>query len=340
MPGVVRRAMLNNRLLQHDLLILAATFKGLFSKFQDLAAVALVAALPILLSRGALWSLNPDKRLLVWLGVASLAALSLDIALLNRLRYFRFDSPLSAAASLRRARVGYRFAMHLGAGIPTACVLCLPDASATLAFVLTWWISLLPVQLVTWAVTALTNRASPRRFEAFIRAWRSRIGGRGALPATVAGMIVIFLVGQYARPELALIVAIAVSFCVLFWYSPVDYEVVNFERICGHSPSRSLRAGLQKPAAIGAALCLAAIASGTPMSGPVLGLTAGVLGFRFLGILLSRILARHQVQFSLAVALLVILSVAMPALWAAPLIVLVFSAWLLMKARRTTWVLQ
>jgi len=153
-------------------------------------------------------------------------------------------------------------------------------------------------------------------------------------------MIVIFLVGQYGQHELAPIVAIAISFCVLFWYSPVDYGVVNFERISGHSPSRSVRAGLKSPAKIGAALFLAALASGPRVGGAVLGLTAAVLGFRFVGILLSRILARHQVQFCLAVALLVLLSVAMPALWAAPVMVLVFSAWLFLKAHRTTWVLQ
>lgn len=340
-PRFLRSITLGNPLLQHDLLILGAGLKEFTGRFQDMVTLGLIVSVPALFVREAIWSFELQVRTLVLLGTASFAALLLDVALLTRIGYFRADSALSPAALNRRSSSSYRLGTHLVTSGVMAAILCLPQASAAAAFLLSWWISLIPVQLVVWAGRGVQGHALSARLNPLVRIWQSRAGGSGALPVTLSAMALVFAAGLYDRFEAAPAVAGLLSLTVLLWYSPVDYAVVNFERIIGHASLHSVRTRLRIAALIAVALIVsAAMSAGPRVLGAVLGVGVGVLIYKFITVLLSRILARNQVQFVLAIALLVLLSLAVAIAVAAPVLLLLFSAWLLAKARRRTWMLS
>ncbi len=328
-------------LLAHDAAIALVVIKDIGSRLRDLIAVTVFLALAAALARQALWSLSPNLRGAVMLGGSSTATIVLDIALRRRLRYFRAESTLSSVALADRQRSVYRLTLHLAASVTFAVVLCLPDTGLAARLLLSWWLTLLPVQLLASA-SAWGRKPSIRAgLVPWLELWRSRAIGTGALSATLAMVVAVALAASLDPYSAGAFVAAILTFGTLTWFSPVDYGVVNFERIAGYPPLRSVRARLGKSLVIALALTAAASASLRVATVVAVGATAvGVLVYRFMTVLLSRILEPHQVGFAMLVLLFSAFSSVFTVPWAAPVLLIVLITWLLRLSNRGTWLLQ
>jgi hypothetical protein len=336
---VSHRLPLGNPLLAHDLIATAAVLRALFASLRNLLAVAFVAAIAIMFVREAVWSLPPTMRSLALLGAASLAALSLDLALRARLRYFQLESPLAPTALEPGNRATYRLAIHLLFGVALEAAICLPDIDLAARSIACWWLMVALAQLLASLGMA---RGRPRAaFAWLLDLWRSRTTGAGAPIATLAGASVIFVAGRFGVTAIAPFAAPFVSLCLLLWYAPADHGVVNFERIAGYPALRSVRTQLGRAAAIAAVFAGSAAASlDLRVLFAVLATGVGVLTYKLLAVLLSRFLASRLVEFALALVLFVVLASAFAMPWVAPILLIVVLGNLLKKAERATWILE
>lgn len=304
-------------------------------------ALVTVAAVAILIVRDAIWALEPRTRLLVSMGAAVLASGSLHTTLSARLAYFVADSPLSPAALIRRNARVYRIVAHLLLSIAAAAALCLPDIGAASLLILVWWSSFAALQLLqrVGAPAGLSRLATG--FVPDMDWQRSRTAGTGTVLVTVLAAVIIFACALFPGGEGAAMTIIAVTAVALLWYAPVNYGVVNFERISGYSPVRSVRTRLGRAGAMVIAFSFSAALSLNPSAlGLVIATGAGILGYKILTILLSRFLGPRQVEFTTVILLLGGLASAAAILWAVPLLLIFVGGWLLRQAGRTTWLLQ
>jgi hypothetical protein len=340
--GLKRRSRsypLGNPLVAHDLAILVAGLKA--ARIQDLVALVLVAAIAILIVRDAIWALDPRTRLLVSMGAALLAFGSLHTTLSARLAYFVADSPLSPAALIRRNERGYRIVAHLLLSVAAAAVLCLPDIGAAALLILAWWSTSAALQLLGRVGTPAGVSWLAIHFAPGMDWQRSRTVGTGAVLVTGLATGIIFACGLFPGAESAAMTMIAVTAGALLWYAPVNYGVVNFERISGYSPMRSVRARLGRAGAMAIAFGISAALSLNPAAlGLVVATGVGILGYKALTILLSRFLGPRQVEFTMVALLFGALASAFAIPWAVPLLLILVGAWLLRQAGRTTWLLQ
>lgn len=300
-----------------------------------------MTAVAILIARQAIWALDPQTRLLVSMGAALLASGSLHTTLSARLAYFVADSPLSPAALIRGNDRGYRIVAHLLVSIAAAAALCLPDIGTAALLILIWWSTAAALQLLERVGAAAGVSRLATHFAPGMDWQRSRTAGSGAVLVTISAAAVIFACALFPGGKGAAMVAVAVTAGALLWYAPVNHGVVNFERISGYSPVRSVRARLGRAGAMVIAFCIsAALSLNTAVLGLVVATGAGILGYKVLTILLSRFLRPRQVEFTMVFLLFGSLASAFAIPWAAPLLLIFGSALLLRQAARTTWLLQ
>ena len=295
----------------------------------------------ILIVRQAIWALDPQTRLLVSMGAALLASGSLHTTLSARLAYFVADSPLSPAALIRGNGRGYRIVAHLLVSVAAAAALGLPDFGAAALLILVWWSTSAALQLLERVGAAAGVSRLATHFAPGMNWQLSRTAGSAAVLVTISGAAIIFACALFLRGEGAAMIPAAMTAGALLWYAPVNHGVVNFERISGYSPVRSVRARLGRAAAMAIAFSIsAALSLNLDALGLVVATGAGILGYKVLTILLSRFLRQRQVEFTMAALLFGALASALAMPWAAPLLVIIGGAWLLRQAGRTTWLLQ
>ncbi|QXQ07323.1 hypothetical protein KX816_04645 [Sphingosinicellaceae bacterium] len=306
---------------------------------KNVVSVAFVIVAAIVLAREALWSLASPTRVLATTGIASLAAIALDVALRMRLRFFQMESLLSPAALAPRFRNGYRLRLHLVSSVAACAALCIPDAATAVGVFASWWLSLVPAQLLAFIVGVRDMRirsiAGP-----WLRMWRSRHAGAGALPVLLALAGGIALAG-FSGANWATYLAAAAVLATIAWYSPVDHGVVNFERMMGHSSLRSLARRLVRPA--GMSLLSTAVAALTGSAGfalLVVATTGAVLLYRAATVQLARFLPAHQVGFAMLVILFAAFATAFAVPFAAPVLLLALVGWMLVRSGRTTWLIE
>lgn len=295
----------------------------------------------ILIVREAIWALEPRTRLLVSMGAALLGSGSLHTALSARLAYFVADSPLSPAALIRRNERVYRIVAHLLLSVAAAVALGLPDFGAAALLILVWWSTAAALELLKRVgVPARVSRLAIH-FAPDMEWQRSRTTGSGAVLVTVSTAGIIFACALFLRGEGAAMIPAAVTAGALLWYAPVNYGVVNFERVCGYSPVRSVQARLGRAGAMAIAFSIsAALSLNNAALGLVVATGASILGYKVLTILLSRFLSPRQVEFTMVALLFGSLASAFAIPWATPLLLIFGGAWLLRQAARTTWLLQ
>lgn len=330
---------LGNPLLAHEFAILIAGLKA--ARIHDLLALVAVAAVAILIVRAAVWGIEPPARLIISTGAALLASGSLHTALSARLAYFAADSPLSPAALVRRNGRGYRIVAHLTLSVGAAAALCLPDLGAAALLILVWWTTFAALLLLERSGAPAGIARLAARFAPGIGWQRSRTAATGALPATVSAAGIVFACAFFVGSEKAAIIMVAATAGPLLWYAPVNHGVVNFERISGYSPVRSVRARLGRAGAMAIAFSMsAALSLKLDALGLVVATSAGILGYKVLTILLSRFLGPRQVEFTMVALLFGVLASAFALPWAAPLLLILAGTWVFRHARRTTWLLQ
>lgn len=340
--GLKRRSRshpLGNPLLAHDRAILIAGLKA--ARIHDLLALVTVAAVAILIVREAIWALEPRTRFLVSMGGALLASGSLHATLSARLAHFVADSPLSPAALVRRNDRDYRIVAHFLLSVAAAAALCLPDFGTAALLILVWWSAAAALRLLGRVGAPAGAARLAIHFAPGLDWQHARTAGTGARLATASAAGLIFACALFLRGEGAAMIPVAVTAAALLWYAPVNYGVVNFERISGYSPVRSVRARLGRAAAMAMAFGIAAALSlNLDALGMVVATGAGILGYKVLAILLSRFLRPRLVEITMAALVAGALASALAMPWAAPLLLIVGGAWLLRRAGRTTWLLQ
>jgi hypothetical protein len=330
---------LGNPLLAHDLAILIAGLKA--ARWHDLLALVTVAAVLALMLREAIWSIEPSMRLLASLGAALLAFGSLHTALSARLAYFVADSPLSPAALVRRNARIYRILAHALVSAAAAAVLCLPDIRAAALLILAWWSAfaalLFAERIGAWAVLSRLATGLAPGLD-----WRyAQVAGAGSVPVTALAAAIVFACAWFPETESAAVITVAVTAGALLCYAPVDWGIVNFERISGYSPLRSVSARLRRAGVMAIILSIsAALSLNLDALGLVVATGAAILCYKVLAILLSRFLRARQVEFVMVALLFGFLASAFALPWAAPLLLIAAGAWLLRQAGRTTWQLQ
>lgn len=342
--GMVYRAVghvsFGNRLLAHDLAIAMAGLKQIFGRPHDVLVMALAGAIAVGFARASIATLADDMRQFVLAGGASFAALSLDLALRSRLKYFRRESALSPVALKMRSGVEYRLTFHLFLGTVFAGLLCLPDIDLFAKIWLSWWITLIPVQIFVTLARLPQPSATMGPLGFLVDLWRSRHAGFGALPVILVAAAIVFLTALFGNTGLAPGVALLLTICLMLWYAPIDYAVVTFERIAGHSPVRSVRARLRIASAAAAALAMAAaVALKAAVVAVIVATAFAVLAYKILEILLSRLMDRRQVQLMLTFTLFLLLAAMLAPLWLAPALLVVLMVWLAWRAGRTAWML-
>lgn len=301
----------------------------------------MVAAVAILTVRQAIWALDPRDRLLVSMGAALLGSGSLHARLSARLAYFTADSPLSPAALIPGNERSYYIVAHLLFGVAGAAVLFLPDVGAAALLVMVWWSTAAALQLLQRVGAAAGVSRLATRFATGMDWQRSRTAGSGAVPVTISAAAVIFACALIPEGKGAAMAAVALTSGPLLWYAPVNHGVVNFERISGYSPARSVGSRLGRAGAMAIAFGISAALSLNPEAlALVVATGAAILGYKVLTILLSRFLGPRQVEFAMVALLFGLLTAGFAVPWAAPLLFIFAGAWLFRQAARATWLLQ
>lgn len=118
----------------------------------------------------------------------------------------------------------------------------------------------------------------------------------------------------------------------------MDYSTINFERVIGYSPLRSIWSRLRSAATAAAVLCGTALGLSLSTLAAVLAvLAAAILIYKSTAILLCRMLRRHQVSFTLAMLLIGALSISMAVPAAVPIVMGALAIWLLRRSGDVTW---
>lgn len=329
-----------NPLLAHDLAIAASGLRQMVRRPQDMLTMALAGAMAIGLGRASVDMLADEMRPLALMGLAAFAALSLDLALHSRLRYFRYESVLSPVALRVAPGILYRLFFHFLAGSALAGLLCLPDLGLFAKVWLAWWFALLPVQMCLALARLPQVPATSGVFGFLVDLWRSRHAGSGALPVISAAAAIVFASTLFGNRATAPGIASFLTIGLMLWYAPIDHAVVTFERIIGHSPAGSVRARLRIGFFAASALAITAAAAGNAQLVAAVVVTAlAVAAYKILEILLSRVTGRRQVQLTLACLLSIMLATALALPWAAPMLLIAFGGWLAWRAGRTAWML-
>lgn len=332
---------LANSLLRHEWLIAVATIRSLTRSVKDFLALALVAAFAFLAFREGLAQFDAHTREIVVVALASVLATLVDIGIRGRLGFFVRESPISAAAQVGRNRTVYRFSLHLVASTGYAALIASPDLTGFGEAMASWWLTLVPIQLVAVAAAQISERVGPTRGVSVWRIFRSRHSRAGFHIACLPGAVAVALCGFFDRFPQAPFIAGLVTFTGLYWYAPIDHQVVNFERIAGFSPLRSIRARLTASAAM-SAFYIAAAALSTSIStlAAVAGVATCLLAYDALMVLLSRVLRARQVQFAMMLILFAVLSIGLALPIVVPAFLLGMALWLNRKAGKATWLLR
>jgi hypothetical protein len=329
-----------NPLLAHDLAIAAAGLRQMVRRPQDMLTMALAGAMAIGFGRASVDMLADDMRPFLLMGLASFAAISLDLALHSRLRYFRHESVLSPVALRVGPDILYRLFFHLLADSVLAGLICLPDLGLFAKVWVAWWFALLPVQMCLALARLPQIPTTNGVFGFLVDLWRSRHAGSGALSVVSAAAAIVFASALFGSRAIAPGIASLLMIGLMLWYAPIDHAVVTFERIIGHSPASSVRARLRIGFFAASALAIAAVAAGNAQLVAAVVVTAlAVAAYKILEILLSRVMGRRQVQLTLACLLSIMLATGVALPWAAALLLIAVAGWLAWRAGRTEWML-
>jgi hypothetical protein len=325
-------------ILRHDAAIAAAWTRRIVRRFQDLLAVLLMAVLCTAFARQALDLFGTPARPLVASASASTLALLADIALRTRIRHFRTESPLAPAALPEGGAQAYRLVLHGALSLLSACLLCLPDLrSATAAFG-SWWLTLIPIQIVAWMIFPGSRQDRLVPVRGIVTAFRSRHRAAGGRVAAAGVAVLISIVGYLLPTSASYPLVAAAVLALVGWFMPVDHATVNFERFAGHTPSSSLKERLRTGGGMALA-CLAGAAATLDVNMiAITGCAAGLLLlYKVVAVLLSRIVEARQVQFAFVPIVLVAAGSAVALPLATPVLLGLSVAFLWKRAERTTW---
>lgn len=339
-PGY-RQRWLGNPLLRHDLAIVSALLRDLLRRWRDAFAIVGMAIFGVAVIRNLFLDLSEQTHNLAFFAFMSFIATICDLFLRSRTRYFRRDSALAATALVDFNSLNYRMTGHLLMSSLTTSLLCLPDVQLFLEALASWWMSLVPVAVAATIWGAGRRIGLERYFGWLLPVWRSRRTGGGVLWATGVTSFLIAVAPYWLSSGAVPFQAAGLTLFVLSWYSPVDHAIVNFERVAGWKPGASVRAVLYRPVKLGLILVAAALVSRDFRSvAAVLTMAFATLTYRFLTIMLSRIVRPQQVDFAMFVLLGLTLSFALPMPFLAPLPIVAMLIWLHRNAAKRLWQLQ
>jgi hypothetical protein len=334
------RRRLDNPLLRHDFAITLTLLKDLFQQGRDAILVAGFVIFGFAFLRSSLIDLSEQTQNLAALAFSSAVAMFCDLFLRRRVRYFRHDSPLVPAALTGVNSLAYRVTWHAMLSAVATLVFCPPAFRIYVEFWMTWWFSLVPVAIAV-AIGVTCNRAGLMRHLGWATsAWYSRrAGGGSGWSLTFGGLIIV--VGSYlVSKEASLFLSAGVTLFIVYWYSPVDYGTVNFERISGIRTSKSVWAVIHTPIKFVAIFSvLVWIWNGLHGALLIMAIATAMLLYRFLEIALSRILQPRQVSFAMFALLGLTLSITIPIPFMAPLPIIVVLIWIKRHATKRMWLL-
>lgn len=333
-----RAWLLRNDMVRHDVFVIRGVLRSFSGRIFDLMSLILVIGAFAVFLRGALWALDSTSQPIVASGAASMAAASLDVALRQRLAFFRAESIASTASLFTRQRTAYRLLGHSVASVLTSSVVGPPRLELVAIILASWWGS-----VVTIAVLALVcNRPAFRRR---IERTSDQLSLRRPRPFRKSGRIafyfVIILVGMTAwliPDPYSFVVACGAALAVTVWKTPMDYAAINYQRLIGYSCGRSIWHSFRHCIRYLIGLPLAALLGlNVELAAAVLITTLSAVLFLLLYLLLSRLVRKAQVQFFLVFILMTLLSAALAAPFLLPIVVPVVIGWLIKKGNQSTW---
>jgi hypothetical protein len=339
--GPERLRLSTNRLLTHDLHIAVYHLRAAFSSLGDSLTAVAVLALVVALARYGLFSFQPLHRPVVVSIVASVIAPYLYYVLVRRLAFFRSDSVLADVALDTASARKYVFFITAICCLAIIVALLFPNLSLMVSFVVSFCASLLIAVLLSKAFSALRRRISYQKRERLDQLLASRYLGKGMPVAAIGGAAIVFAAARFFDVPFAASIATVTSVALGFWFSPIAYSAVEYERLVGLSPTYSLRTKLRDGVLLGGALTGGALLSlQWLVAAVVLAVFALLLLYKGLEVLMVRAVGGNKAQISMVLLLFGLASIAIAVPFLVPLLVSACAWWLLAKGRKRTWQLS
>ena len=330
-----------NRLFVHDLLIAVHHLRAVVSSLGDGLTAFAASAFVVVLARHGLQALSPDYRAAAVAVAASATAAYLHSLLARRLAFFRSNSVLADVALDSASARRYVCSVAAIACLAMLVAWVAPYPSLVASFLMSFWASLAMAVLLSKAWLVLRRRLSRQEQERWDRLSASRYAGKGLPAAAAGGAAIVFAAACLLDEPQAASVAALTSLALGSWFSPIAYSAIEYERLIGLSPARSLRAGVRDCALLGGALTGGAALSGRwQAAGIVLAAFALLLVYKGLEILMVRAVGGDKTRIAMAVFLFGLAGIAIMLPLLVPLLIPVCAWWLLAKGRRRTWQLS
>lgn len=327
-----------NRLLFHDVQIAAYHLRAAFPNLRDSLTTLAAASFVVGLARYSLFSFQPLYRPIMVAIAASVIAPYLYFVLLRRIIFFRSNSVVAdVALDAAQARL-YVFCVITIACMAILIALLSPELSLMFDFILSFCASLLIAVILAKSLDVLHRRISSHRQRRLDELLASRYLGKGMPLAAVGGAAIVFIVACLLPAPPAASIAAFTSIVLGFWFSPIAYSAVEYERLIGLSATYSMRVRLREAVLLAGALTGGALVS---LHWQVAAIVAAVFVllvlYKALEVLMVRAVGEGKAQIWMLLFLFGIVSMAFAVPFLIPLLVLV-SAWrLLAKARGRTW---
>jgi hypothetical protein len=333
-----RSRLSTNRLLVHDRQIAVYHLRATFSSLGDgLTAIAL-SAFVVALARYGLFSLQASYRPVAVSIIASVIAPYFYYVLVRRIAFFRSNSVLADVALDIASARQYVLSIATISCLAIMAALLLPDVPLMVSFFVSFWASLVITVLLAKAFAALRRRISYRKQERLDQLLASRHLGTGLPVGAVGGAAIVFAAACFLDVPVAASIATFTSVALGFWFSPIAYSAVEFERLVGLSPTYSLRTRLRDGLFLAGALTGGALSSlQWQVAGIVLAVFALLLLYKGLEVLMVRAVGGNKAQFTMVLFLFGLVSVVFVLPFSVPLLVPASASWLLAKGRRRTW---
>jgi hypothetical protein len=219
--------------------------------------------------------------------------------------------------------------------------LLFPNLSLMVSFVVSFCASLLIAVLLSKAFSALRRRISYQKRERLDQLLASRYLGKGMPVAAIGGAAIVFAAARFLDVPFAASIATVTSVALGFWFSPIAYSAVEYERLIGLSPTYSLRTKLRDGVLLGGSLTGGALLSlQWLVAAVVLAVFALLLLYKGLEVLMVRAVGGNKAQISMVLFLFGLASIAIAVPFLVPLLVSACAWWLLAKGRKRTWQLS
>lgn len=327
-----------NRLFVHDLQIAAYHLRAAFSSLgESLTTIALLAFV-VALARYGLFSFQPLHRPVVVSIVASAVAPYLYYVLVRRIAFFRSNSVLAEVALDAASARWYVFSIAAIACLAIMIAVLAPDLPLMVGFLASFCASLLIAVLVSKAFAALHRRISYRKQERLDQFLASRYLGRGMPVAAIGGAAIVLAAACFLDVPVAAAIATFTSIALGFWFSPIAYSAVEYERLVGLSPTHSLRTKLRDCLLLGGALTAGALLSlRWEVAAVVVAVLALLMLYRGLEVLTVRAVGASKTQVSMVLFLFGLASIVFILPFLVPVLLPACLWWLLAKGRKRTW---